>query len=183
MRSSSVRTTLPVLAAPSGLITASSRSLRSASMATPRWPSLSQTSARTAAARSPMPPVNTSVSSPPSAAAYAPIWIGGRTARSLRRAVELAQAWAPFALSRQDLAVMLERARATDAWHARTSPLEVIVQATPPLDPLSAPEDTRARVERLREAGVTGLALRFVHHSPDHYCEQLAALAELVPAS
>ncbi|MEX0663950.1 MAG: TIGR03619 family F420-dependent LLM class oxidoreductase [Acidimicrobiia bacterium] len=111
-----------------------------------------------------------------------PIWIGGRTARSLRRAVELAHAWAPFALSRQDLATMLERASATDAWQTRSSPLEVIVQATPPLDPLGAADDTRSRVDRLREAGVTGLALRFAHHSVEHYCEQLGAMRELVSA-
>jgi probable F420-dependent oxidoreductase len=112
-----------------------------------------------------------------------PIWIGGRTARSLRRAVELADAWAPFALSRQELATMLDRARATDAWAARTKPLEVLVQGTPPFDPVGDPDDTAARVERLRSAGITGLALRFVHHSVEHYCEQLAAMRELVSES
>jgi len=109
-----------------------------------------------------------------------PIWIGGRTARSLRRAVELADAWAPFALSRQDLATMLERAQQSDAWQARDTPIEVIIQATPPLDPAGAPDDTRDRLQRLADAGVTGLALRFVHHSVDHYCEQLAAMREVV---
>ena len=109
-----------------------------------------------------------------------PIWIGGRTARSLRRAVELAHAWAPFAIARTDLASMLQRASDTDAWNARTARLEVVIQATPPLDPLGDPDDTRARVERLREAGVTGLALRFVHHSVDHYCEQLVAMREVL---
>ncbi len=109
-----------------------------------------------------------------------PIWIGGRTARSLRRAVDLAHAWAPFAIARSDLAEMLARASQTDAWSARTTPLEVIIQATPPLDPLGAPDDTRTRVDRLREAGVTGLALRFAHHSVDHYCEQLAAMRQIV---
>ncbi len=109
-----------------------------------------------------------------------PIWIGGRTARSLRRAVELAHAWAPFAIARNDMAAMLERASTTDAWASRATPLEVIVQPTPPLDPLGSRDDTRARVDRLREAGVTGLALRFVHHSVDHYCEQLAAMREVV---
>lgn len=108
-----------------------------------------------------------------------PIWIGGRTARSLRRAVDLAHAWAPFALSRQELTDMLHRASTTDAWQAREAPLEVIIQATPPLDPLGAPGDTRARVGRLREAGITGLALRFVHHSVDHYCDQLGAMQQL----
>jgi len=109
-----------------------------------------------------------------------PIWIGGRTARSLRRAVELADAWAPFALSRQELAEMLERASDTDAWKARATPLEVLVQGTPPFDPLGDADDTRARIQRLSEAGITGLALRFVHHSVDHYCEQLAAMRDVL---
>jgi probable F420-dependent oxidoreductase len=109
-----------------------------------------------------------------------PIWIGGRTARSLRRAVELGDAWAPFGLSRQDIASFLERARATDAWDARSKPLEIFVQPTPPLDPLGDADGTRDRVSRLRDAGVTGLSMRFVHHDVDHYCEQLAAMTELV---
>jgi probable F420-dependent oxidoreductase len=109
-----------------------------------------------------------------------PIWIGGRTARSLRRAVELATAWAPFGLSRQDIAAFLERTRATDAWNARSEPLEILVQPAPPLDPLGDADGTRERVGRLRDAGVTGLSLRFVHHDVDHYCEQLAAMTELV---
>jgi probable F420-dependent oxidoreductase len=109
-----------------------------------------------------------------------PIWIGGRTARSLRRAVELADAWAPFGLSRQDIASFIERARETDAWIARSKALEIYVQPTPPLDPLGNADDTRARVERLREAGVTGLSLRFVHHNVDHFCDQLAAMRDLV---
>src|SRR5207253_2742522 len=39
--------------------------------------------------------------------ARVPIWVGGRTVRSLRRAVELADGWAPFGLSRDELATML----------------------------------------------------------------------------
>jgi len=108
------------------------------------------------------------------------VWIGGRTGRSLRRAVELADAWAPFGLSREELAQLIERASATDAWAARATPLEILVQPNPPVDPLGDADGTRARVDRLREAGVTGMSLRFVHHSVDHYCEQLAAMPELV---
>jgi hypothetical protein len=47
--------------------------LRASLSAMPRWPSPSHTRARTGAAFSPMPPAKTSVSSPPSAAAKAPI--------------------------------------------------------------------------------------------------------------
>jgi probable F420-dependent oxidoreductase len=116
---------------------------------------------------------------PPGARRDVPIWIGGRTGRSLRRAIELGDAWAPFGLSRQDIAELVERPRATDSWAARSQPLEILMQPTPALDPLGDADGTRSRVERLREAGVTGLSLRFVHHSIDHYCEQLAAMQEL----
>jgi probable F420-dependent oxidoreductase len=108
-----------------------------------------------------------------------PIWIGGQSPRSLRRAVELGDAWTPFALNREDVASLLTRARGTDAWGARATPLEVILQPVPPFDPLGAPDETRARIERLVAAGATGLALRFEHHSLEHYLEQLAAMRGL----
>ena len=37
-----------------------------------------------------------------------PLWIGGRTPRSLRRAVELADGWVPFGLSTAEQAEMLD---------------------------------------------------------------------------
>jgi len=111
--------------------------------------------------------------------AHVPMWVGGRTARSLRRAVELGDGWAPFGLRSAELAGMLERARATAAWARRRSPLEVVVQSDRPLDPSAEPERVGEQLERYRELGATTLAARFVHHSPDHYCEQLAALAEV----
>jgi probable F420-dependent oxidoreductase len=105
-----------------------------------------------------------------------PVWVGGRTARSLRRAVELADAWAPFALGPADVARELAAARATDAWAGREQPFDVVLQPVPPLDPLGAPGAARDTVEAHRAAGATALAVRFVHRSPDHYEEQLAAL-------
>ena len=45
-----------------------------------------------------------------------PLWIGGRTARSLRRAVELADGWAPFGLTLDEIAAMLQHSRATAVW-------------------------------------------------------------------
>ena len=109
-----------------------------------------------------------------------PIWIGGRTARSLRRAVELADGWAPFGLTLAELGPMLARARATDAWASRSSALDVVLQHDRPLDPLADPDGTRAAVAAVRDAGATTCNVRFVHHSPDHYCEQLAALLPLI---
>jgi probable F420-dependent oxidoreductase len=109
-----------------------------------------------------------------------PVWIGGRTARSLRRAVELADGWAPFGLRTTDLAAMLERARATDAWARREHPLELILQNERPLDPLGEPERVAERLDRFREIGTTVLNVRVVHHSVEHYLEQLAAVRAAV---
>jgi probable F420-dependent oxidoreductase len=103
------------------------------------------------------------VQSPP------PIWIGGRTARSLRRAVELGDAWVPFGLSLEQIGALL----------AEQSPGDVVLQPEPPVDPVDDPDGVRRTVASLRDAGATMLNLRFVHHSCDHYCEQLAAMRAL----
>ncbi|MFO7589857.1 MAG: LLM class F420-dependent oxidoreductase [Acidimicrobiia bacterium] len=108
-----------------------------------------------------------------------PIWIGGRTRRSLRRAVEIGDGWVPFGLSLPDVGAALADARASDAWAARSAPLDVGLQPEP-LDPSSNPDGTRAVVEAARAAGATTLNLRFVHHSVDHYCEQLDAMRALL---
>ena len=112
-----------------------------------------------------------------------PLWVGGRTARSLRRAVELGDGWAPFGLGTGELGDMLARARDTDAWAQRDEPIDVLLQNDHPLDPGTEPDRVREQIERFREIGATGLNVRFVHHSRAHYLEQLAALAGLVPAN
>lgn len=111
--------------------------------------------------------------------AEVPIWIGGRTARSLRRAVELGDGWAPFGLRSADLAAMLERARGTEAWAERRAPLDVVIQNDRPFDPGAEPDRVVQQLGKYEALGATALAARLVHHSPDHYCEQLAALAAL----
>ncbi|MGO8859674.1 MAG: LLM class F420-dependent oxidoreductase [Acidimicrobiales bacterium] len=109
-----------------------------------------------------------------------PLWVGGRTRRSLRRAVELGDVWCPFALSDEQLRSWLDEAAKTDAWNARRRPLDVAVSTT--VDPLRAPLETAARVAALREAGATRLTLRFAHDSFAHYVEQLEAMMELATA-
>lgn len=109
-----------------------------------------------------------------------PIWIGGRSYRSLRRAVELGDGWCPFGLRPEEAAAFLARAAQTDAWAARTEPLEVVLQTNRPLDPSGDPDGAAAAAAQLAEAGATMLSLRLVHHSLDHYVEQLEAMAALV---
>jgi probable F420-dependent oxidoreductase len=112
--------------------------------------------------------------------AYVPMWVGGQGARSLRRAVELGDGWAPFALRSAQIDAMLRRARDSDAWQSRPRPLEVVLQNERPLDPLSERERVVEQVQRMADAGATALNVRFVHHSPAHYKEQLAALRTIV---
>jgi probable F420-dependent oxidoreductase len=108
-----------------------------------------------------------------------PMWVGGRTYRSLRRAVELGDGWAPFGLRTADLAEMLQRAAGSEAWAARQIPVDVILQNEHPLDPVAEPDRVAEQLARFTDIGATGVNIRFVHHSAAHYREQLAALATL----
>ena len=117
---------------------------------------------------------------PCAAQARVPIWVGGRTGRSLRRAVELGDGWAPFGLSASETGALVAAARATPAWADRDRPLDVVLQSQRAFDPGGEPDATAAEVEALCAAGATGLALRFVHHSPEHYVEQMAAMVDVV---
>ena len=103
-----------------------------------------------------------------------PIWVGGRTRRSLRRAVELGDGWCPFAVTPGQVATWLKDAAATDSWQQRTRPFEIVLGTR--LDPLGAPDTAIAAAEELRQAGATALSLRFVHESRQHYLEQLEAM-------
>ena len=113
-----------------------------------------------------------------------PLWIGGRTARSLRRAVELADGWAPFGLSTAEEAQMLERARATDAWARRQEatdlpPFEVVLPSGRLLAPVEEPDAAGEALRELRALGATMVNVNFRHRSPQHYVEQLEAMAEI----
>ena len=76
-----------------------------------------------------------------------PIWVGGRTPRSLRRAVTLADGWAPFRLSPEQVSQLLATIQPPDGFD--------VVLGTPPLDPIGDPAGTRRQVETLVAAGAT----------------------------
>lgn len=104
-----------------------------------------------------------------------PIWIGGRTARSLRRAVELGDGWVPFGLSPAKIASMLSGVDATG--------LEVVLWPEPPVDPLGEPERFRTQIGEAIDAGASMINLRFVSRSPAHHLEQMEAAASADPRS
>ncbi len=108
-----------------------------------------------------------------------PIWIGGRTPRSLRRAVELGDGWCPFAVSPRKAAEWLARMADTQTWQQRDRALEVILSTKAPVDPSDAPEAAAAALHELLQTGVTTVPLRFVHHSLEHYLEQLEAMVDV----
>ncbi|XRQ04757.1 TIGR03619 family F420-dependent LLM class oxidoreductase [Actinomadura welshii] len=100
-----------------------------------------------------------------------PLWIGGRTARSLRRAVT-ADGWVPFGLPLRTMAEML-------ASHDLPPGFDVVLEPSRRLDPIGDPEGTGTALTRLREAGATIAGVRLASSSPGHYREQLAALRGL----
>jgi probable F420-dependent oxidoreductase len=110
-----------------------------------------------------------------------PIWVGGRTARSLRRALELGDGWAPFGLREAELKTMVAGARDTTAWTNRATAPELVFFPEPPFDPMAEPERVRDVVGRYRQLGATMLNLRLVHQSLEHCLEQLQAMVETVP--
>lgn len=100
-----------------------------------------------------------------------PIWVGGRTRRSLRRAATLADGWTPFGLGAGELANMLAAVDLPDEFD--------VVLPCGPLDPLGDPDDTRRRLATRRDIGATAATCTVVAESADHYCDQLGALRVL----
>ena len=106
-----------------------------------------------------------------------PLWIGGRSARSLRRAVELADGWMPFGLDYEAMAAFLAKARGLPTWQARTGPLEVILRPPGLLDPIGDPEACAGHLREVFGVGGTKADLNIFSTSSAHFVEQLEALA------
>jgi probable F420-dependent oxidoreductase len=104
--------------------------------------------------------------------ARVPLWVGGRTRRSLRRAVALADGWAPFGVSATQVAAWVADVERPDGFEVVISP----ERALDPSDHASACQDA---LGALAEAGTTIVSTRVVHHSLAHYVEQLEALVGL----
>ena len=103
---------------------------------------------------------------------HVPFWIGGRTKRSLRRAVTLADGWCPFYVSIDTAAEWLKTFDVPPDF-------ELVMPADHPLDPMGEPETTKETLETMSAGGTTTLSARFVHRSLEHYLEQIHALAEM----
>lgn len=101
-----------------------------------------------------------------------PIWVGGRTLRSLRRAVTLGDGWTPFAVTPEQVRSWLDELEPAPGF-------EVVLAPSRPLDPMDRPSETAAELNQLGQAGATIVKASLVHHSLSHCIEQLEALAAL----
>ena len=103
---------------------------------------------------------------------HIPFWVGGRTKRSLRRAVTLADGWCPFNVPLATAAEWLK------AWELPEG-FEVVLMAEQLLDPVGNPGQAEDSLHALAAAGTTTVSAVFLARSLEHYLEQLHALAEL----
>lgn len=103
---------------------------------------------------------------------HVPIWVGGRTLRSLRRAVRLADGWMPFGLSATEMSEMLGRFDLPPGF-------DVVLSTGQAVDPTGDPVGTATRLARLHDAGATAVTCSVAADSARHYVEQLAALRDI----
>ena len=111
-----------------------------------------------------------------------PIWLGGRTPRSLRRALRFADGWDPFGFSHAQLGSLLQRARQWPEWHNRTEPIDLIFAPDPPID-VSSPDRLPATIDRVGDyqcIGATVLTLRFQSTGVADLIDQLDVFANKV---
>lgn len=101
-----------------------------------------------------------------------PIWVGGHTRRSLRRATEFGDGWMPFGLRYAAISEMLAALPPPPGF-------EIVLSTGRAVDPEGDPAGTTDRLRRLRDAGATLVSCVVASRSADHYCAQLTVLREL----
>jgi probable F420-dependent oxidoreductase len=103
---------------------------------------------------------------------HVPIWVGGRTMRSLRRAVTLGDGWNPFSVP----------AAQAKEWLARVevpANFEVILSTVKRVDPIAEPNETQEILAATASCGATITYASFGHESLQDYLDKLQALAEV----
>jgi len=100
-----------------------------------------------------------------------PIWVGGRTLRSLRRAVALGDGWCPFAVTPAQASEWLSRVEVPPGF-------DVVLPPAGRLDAVNEPGRAREILAETEAAGATLVTCGGMHDSLEAFLEQLEALAE-----
>ncbi|GJF11767.1 LLM class F420-dependent oxidoreductase [Mycolicibacterium cyprinidarum] len=103
---------------------------------------------------------------------HVPIWIGGRTLRSLRRAVALADGWCPFNVTPAQAEEWLQRVDLPKGF-------DVVLPPARRLDPINEPNRTQDVLAETVAHGATIVPGAFAHSSVEEYLDNLQALAEV----
>ena len=101
---------------------------------------------------------------------HVPIWIGGRTLRSLRRAVALADGWSPFSVG----------AAQAEAWLRQVelpANFEVVLPPVAALDPIKEPGRTQEILGKTAALGATTVSVGGAYDTLAEYLDYIEALA------
>jgi hypothetical protein len=109
---------------------------------------------------------------PPAVQPHVPIWVGGRTMRSLRRATTLADGWCPFAVAPATAHEWLGRVDVPDDF-------QVVLPPVHRLDPIDEPNQAAEILRDTAGCGATIVYATFRHASLADYLEKLEALAQV----
>ena len=96
--------------------------------------------------------------------------MGGRTLRSLRRAVALADGWCPFAVTPAQAERWLRQVDVPPAF-------EVVLPPAGRLDPIKEPGRTQEVLAQTEAAGATTVAVVRARETLDEYLEYIEAVA------
>jgi probable F420-dependent oxidoreductase len=105
---------------------------------------------------------------------HLPIWVGGRTLRSLRRAVNLADGWCPFAVTPTQAAQWLGQIELPPTF-------EVVLPPVARLDPINEPNRTLEILTETAAAGATIVSIGHATETLGEYLEYIEALATVQP--
>jgi Luciferase-like monooxygenase len=101
-----------------------------------------------------------------------PLWVGGRTLRSLRRSAALGDGWSPFAVKPAQARDWLDQVQLPPNF-------EVVLPPAGRLDPVNEPGSTREILSATADAGATIMSVTRACDTLDEYLDFLAALAEV----
>jgi probable F420-dependent oxidoreductase len=101
-----------------------------------------------------------------------PLWVGGRTLRSVRRAATLADGWCPFAVTHAQAEEWLRQVELPPNF-------DVVLPPTARLDPIKQPDKTQDVLAATAAAGATIVAVGGRHETLGEYLEHIEALAEV----